>query len=615
MDSFMIKGKSGSGSSAMKQQTINSMVNDRDLVVRDICRCIYGNALPFNLVKSPVFINMVKSISEYGRGLKPPTYHEVRVSYLKKEVDLVHTSLDKYKLEWKKTGCTLMSDGWTDGKGRSLTNFLVNSPRGTVFIKSVDTSSFIKDAEKMFELLDEMVMEIGEENVVQVVTDSAAALVSAGQKLMDKRKQLFWSPYAAHCLNLILEDIGGITVFYNTIWKAKKITTFIYRHTWVLNLYRTFSKGRELARPAITRPEAKFAKNVVLADKRFWKSIHYCLKIVTPLVKVLRLVDGDSKPAMGYIYEAMDRAKEEIAKSFNHEEKRYKDVWEIIDKRWDLQLHRPVHAATYFLNPKFHYDTKFNPDREVKTGLWKTLEKMCPDIETRITIDSQIEKFDRAERLFGNSLAIATRASKQPALWWNSFGDECKELQTIAIRILSLTCSATRCERNWSVFDPIHSKRRNRLEQQRLNALVFVKYNLQLEIRQKQREGKGDTYDPICLSDLDSDEEWITEQEEPCLMDEESCMDVHECFNVDEGDQSKKRKRGPRNLQDDRNDKGKGILIQEDVNRNDNRKGSQIIEQDMGDESDDSTNGEDERLDMPILDLDSDNSDNISPEI
>ncbi|KAI9126444.1 hypothetical protein K1719_002865 [Acacia pycnantha] len=167
---------------------------------------------------------------------------------------------------------------------------------------------------------------------------------------------------------------------------------------------------------------------------------------------------------------------------------------------------------------------------------------MCADIETMITIDSQIEKFDRAEGLFGNSLAIATRDRKQPALWWNSFGDDCKELQTIAIHILSLTCSATGCERNWSVFDQIHSKRINRLEQQRLNALVFVKYNLQLEIRKKQREEKGDTYDPICLSDLDYDEEWITEQEDPCLMDGESWMDVHECFNVDEGDQSKKRR-------------------------------------------------------------------------
>ena len=33
--------------------------------------------------------------------------------------------------------------------------------------------------------------------------------------------------------------------------------------------------------------------------------------ICEPLVRLLRLVDGD-KPAMGYLYEAMDRAKEVI---------------------------------------------------------------------------------------------------------------------------------------------------------------------------------------------------------------------------------------------------------------------------------------------------------------
>ena len=81
------------------------------------------------------------------------------------------------------------------------------------------------------------------------------------------------------------------------------------------------------------------------------------------------------------------------------------------------------------------------------------------------------------------------------------------------MRIMSLTCSATGCERNWSTFDQVHTKRRNRLEQQSLNALVFVKYNLQLEMRQKCREEKGDTYDPICLLDIESDDEWIIEKE------------------------------------------------------------------------------------------------------
>ena len=89
---------------------------------------------------------------------------------MKKEVDYTNQSLEVFKKEWKKTGCTLMSDGWTDGKSRHLTNFLVNSPRGSVFLKSVDTSSIIKNSQKLFELLDSIVEEIGNENVVQVVT-------------------------------------------------------------------------------------------------------------------------------------------------------------------------------------------------------------------------------------------------------------------------------------------------------------------------------------------------------------------------------------------------------------------------------------------------------------
>ena len=85
-------------------------------------------------MKSPLFASMVEKIGEYGRGLKPPSYHEARVTFLKKEVDNVNLILEKYKKEWKKTGCTLMSDGWSDKKNRSLINFLVNSPSGTFFL-------------------------------------------------------------------------------------------------------------------------------------------------------------------------------------------------------------------------------------------------------------------------------------------------------------------------------------------------------------------------------------------------------------------------------------------------------------------------------------------------
>ena len=54
------------------------------------------------------------------------------------------------------------------------------------------------------------------------------------------------------------------------------------------------------------------------------------------LVKVLQLVDNERKLAMGYIYEAMDRCKKTIKKTFKENElDKYKKIFFIIDKIWE----------------------------------------------------------------------------------------------------------------------------------------------------------------------------------------------------------------------------------------------------------------------------------------
>lgn len=77
-----------------------------------------------------------------------------------------------------------------------------------------------------------------------------------------------------------------------------------------------------------------------------------------------------------------------------------------------------------------------------------------------------------------------------------------------------------------------------------MNALVFVKCNLNFEARHEKRQAKGELYDPVSLSDMESDNEWITESELPCLQNDCSWMDVQECFNEDEGPSDMKRRRG-----------------------------------------------------------------------
>ncbi|KAK8949302.1 40S ribosomal protein S3a [Platanthera zijinensis] len=62
--------------------------------------------------------------------------------------------------------------------------------------------------------------------------------------------------------------------------------------------------------------DGKLIEDVIM-DKEFWKNIVIYLKGAYPLIKVLQLVDSDEKPAMRFIYEEMDRAKEKIAHAFD----------------------------------------------------------------------------------------------------------------------------------------------------------------------------------------------------------------------------------------------------------------------------------------------------------
>jgi hypothetical protein len=95
------------------------------------------------------------------------------------------------------------------------------------------------------------------------------------------------------------------------------------------------------------------------------------------------------------------------------------------------------------------------------------------------------------------------------ANWWESFGSHCPQLQKFAIRVLSQTCSASGGEGNWSVFEKIHMKKRNRLEQKRLNDLVFMQYNLWLRHNQLLNK-RPDSY-RIVLDDVDPTSDWVAE--------------------------------------------------------------------------------------------------------
>ncbi|KAI5440894.1 hypothetical protein KIW84_010383 [Lathyrus oleraceus] len=262
---------------------------------------------------------------------------------------------------------------------------------------------------------------------------------------------MFWTPCAAHGIDLMFEDIGKIPKVDKVIKNGVKVVGYIYNHTFALNLMRKITDNVELVKNGVTRfttffltlqrlqelksklremftcdewvsskcdkdAKGKMATSIILMAS-FWSDVVYTLKVMAPLVDVLRMVDNERKPAMCYIYAAMGVAKESIEKTFNSNSSKYKVVFDIIDKRWECQLHHPLHSTGYYLNLEYYYEKpEIENDLKLVRGLRKCIETLSESDEVEDKISVQLAQYKDATCLFGIRAAIRQRLTLAPVL-------------------------------------------------------------------------------------------------------------------------------------------------------------------------------------------------------
>ena len=118
-------------------------------------------------------------------------------------------------------------------------------------------------------MLDDVVERIGEENVVQVITDNAVNYKATGYLLMQK-KYLYWTPYVAHYIDLILEDFEkNLEVHQVTIVKRRRVTTHTHTHTHIYIYTHIYSRT--------TYFHAKKVHKMTRFDQACCHSICHCI--------------------------------------------------------------------------------------------------------------------------------------------------------------------------------------------------------------------------------------------------------------------------------------------------------------------------------------------------
>lgn len=148
-----------------------------------------------------------------------------------------------------------------------------------------------------------------------------------------------------------------------------------------------------------------------------------------------------------------------------------------------------MHAAGYCLDPQFHghvSDLQRDPENQhildelLGDGLFKMFRTILGSDEACSTAKQQWADYQTKSGAFSRLTPTDWDSAQNMAAWqwWNTHGSCAAALCKVAIRVLAQPSSSSACEQNWSAFDFIHSKRRNRLQPQRASDLVYVFRNL-----------------------------------------------------------------------------------------------------------------------------------------
>nr|KAJ0190906.1 hypothetical protein LSAT_V11C800453130 [Lactuca sativa] len=179
----------------------------------------YSVWLPFNVVCDEGFQDVINASGEYGRCNQLLTFLYLRIRLI---IQMLRMPAPSNHNMW----VTLLKDVLED-----TYKFNVN----------------------------EVIAEVGEENIVQFITDNGLNHKVAGKIFEEQHPKLFWTRCVAYCVNLTLQDIGKKEAAITTnLTEARVVLVYIDNHRRILNKMRNLIKNKELHTSCVTRFSTQF---------------------------------------------------------------------------------------------------------------------------------------------------------------------------------------------------------------------------------------------------------------------------------------------------------------------------------------------------------------------
>ncbi|CAI5988279.1 unnamed protein product [Closterium sp. NIES-65] len=441
------------------------------------------NDLAFRTSSSKAMQAFVDAVAAFGKAYTLPSAYKVAGPLLVKLKLDTEELIKPIKESWPRSGCTLTMDGWTCFKSRGMICVIAQNDTAPVIVDCVDSKTAKKTGEYLAKLIQHAICEVGDSHVVQVVMDNTANNKRVANLLKDEYPQVFFTNCAAHVLDLMLHDMGKVKAVKRVLNQVHRVVMMVKGSASAVTLFRELFSKLALVRPGATRfgtqvimierfLEVKKAlkemviseewKSVAVAnteegqairglllEETFWDSVTAILGLMKPIYEVLRIVDRQSL-AMGSVYglmleatvktnEAVTKAAAQLSKKTGllpgNEKAAFLAAFKaIIANRWDGQLHNPLHALGWLLNPKNQYVGEIREDVELRAGAEEVFKARGGSVEMRTMLVVQLAAFHKGEGKLGSvdarwaATILVESGRLSAAEWWALYGGEVRAL-------------------------------------------------------------------------------------------------------------------------------------------------------------------------------------------
>jgi hypothetical protein len=392
----------------------------------------YSANIPFAVARSTGFKKAVKMTSEMRTSYLPPSYHDIRKRLLNETKHKIKAQIaERTKIFIRTYGAKLVGDGWSLVNNHPLLNMMCVSPAGEEFLGAIDTSSHMKDAVYIADVIKRYLIEVGPENVVQVCTDNTSVMHKTVSILQQQWPHLYFQGCMAHALNLLLQDWGLPQWASSVVEDAQKIIRFIRARHVPLALFHKHAaihaKGLSLLSPGTIRFATNFLmvarvldvkealkqtvtdvewntyvrtlsdtqrkpvrmqvqelRRLILRDDfEFWQSCaNYCI-VMKVAVVVLKEFDV-KQPCMGNVYMIMRALRHHVVALHNtpfNMPNNLVQPFEVALQNREALVVSNLHYAGVLLNPHLIKDMELRDDQNAMAGLMRVFQRLTDTAE------------------------------------------------------------------------------------------------------------------------------------------------------------------------------------------------------------------------------------------